>query len=117
MAQEQNDGIQAGASDDATRAEEHVRNAEENRDALEAQSRRTSATAAAAPSSGSPPPRQDGSEPVHRTIEDGLHAAGAGSSGEDTTQAEARERETRANRDALQAQNQRVADSAAPDMG
>src|SRR3954468_15385017 len=32
------------ASEDSSRAEEHVRNAEENRDALEAQSRRTEST-------------------------------------------------------------------------
>ena len=33
------------ASEDTSRAEEHVRNAEENRDALEAQNRRVEATA------------------------------------------------------------------------
>jgi hypothetical protein len=48
MAQErndwQNDGTGRTGSEDTSRAEEHVRNAEENRDALEAQARRTDAT-------------------------------------------------------------------------
>ena len=78
---------------------------------------RTEATAAGTPRGGGTLPRQDGSEPVHRSIRDGLDAGGSGSAGEDTTQAEARERETRANRDALQAQNQRVQDSTPADMG
>ncbi|HKP77371.1 MAG TPA: hypothetical protein VJT67_17710 [Longimicrobiaceae bacterium] len=106
-------------SEDTSRAEEHSRNAEENRDALEAQSQRTDATAAAGtdrPVEGYTPtvggtdtPRMDWSEPgARRPIDSGMHAVGDSGALEDASDAQANVREAERNRDALEAQSDRV---------
>jgi len=111
MAQERNDGqrdsTERTGSDDTSRAETHVRNAEENRDALEAQSRRTEAT------TGSETDRPiDGGRGVDaggRTPASGGMTAGApGRTSEDTSEAEANVHEAERNRDALEAQKRRT---------
>ena len=92
-------------SEDTSRAEEHVRNAEENRDALEAQARRTEATTSGEtdrPIEGTRPGASD------TTVRGGLSAEGAGRTTEDTSEAEANVREAERNRDALEAQSDRV---------
>ena len=106
-------------SEDTSRAEEHSRNAEENRDALEAQSRRTEATAAegtdrpvdrttAQPGTSSEP-RMEWSEPgARRPIDGGMHAVGSSGALEDTSEAQGNVREAERNRDALEAQSDRV---------
>jgi len=113
MAQERNDWQNGSTSEDTSRAEEHVRNAEENRDALEAQARRTDAT------TGSETDRPiDGSRAMDAgdgTLTSGGMTAGApGRTSEDTSEAEANVREAERNRDALEAQKRRV-DSTTPD--
>ncbi|HEX6749418.1 MAG TPA: hypothetical protein VF092_19135 [Longimicrobium sp.] len=80
------------ASEDPSQAREHVRNAEENRDALAAQSERTEATA---PSSTDEPIR------------------GAPAS-EDASRAQSNVHEAERNRDALEAHSRRV-ESTTPD--
>ncbi len=106
-------------SEDTSRAEEHSRNAEENRDALEAQSQRTDTTAAAGtdrPADGYTPtvggadtPRMDWSEPgARRPIDGGMHAVGSSGGLEDASDAQANVREAERNRDALEAQSDRV---------
>lgn len=122
-------GGSGGGSEDAGAAREHVRNAEENRDALEAQSRRTEATApgadrpiegsraahAGGPStSGGRTSGGDRSDPGARRPDGGMSAGGAGGASEDTSAAEANVREAERNRDALAAQNRRV-ESTTPD--
>ena len=81
------------ASEDPSQAREHVRHAEENRDALAAQSERTEATA---PSSTD--------EPVRGTDPGGMGA----SASEDASSAQSNAQEAARNRDALEAQSQRV---------
>lgn len=96
MAQERNTG-----SEDTSRAETHVRNAEENRDALEAQARRTDATTGSEtdrPVDGSPGMDAGG----------GMTASGPGRTSEDTSEAEANVHEAERNRDALEEQHRRV---------
>jgi hypothetical protein len=88
-------GGQTG-SEDASEAREHVRNVEENRDALEAQARRVESTA----------PRDVVDQPVR-----GLDAQGGtgGQTGsEDASEAREHVRAAEENRDALEAQNRRV---------
>ncbi|MFL5384880.1 MAG: hypothetical protein ACJ8GN_20365 [Longimicrobiaceae bacterium] len=106
MAQERNTG-----SEDTSRAEEHVRNAEENRDALEAQSRRTEATTGSETDRPIDASRMDGGGGT--LTSGGMTASGPGRTSEDTTEAEANVREAERNRDALEAQKRRV-DSTTP---
>jgi hypothetical protein len=89
----QNDNI---GSEDPRQAQEHVRNVQENRDALEDQARRVDATSPAS---------------TDRPVE-GLHVDGMG--GEDTRQAEENQRDVRENLEALQDQSRRV-DATTPD--
>jgi len=95
-------------SEDASMAREHVRNVEENRDALEAQHRRVEETA---------PPEltgrgQGGTDTGSRT--GGLSAAGSNPSegSEDPSMAREHVRNAEENRDALEAQNRRVEETA-----
>ncbi|HEX8905429.1 MAG TPA: hypothetical protein VF771_11330 [Longimicrobiaceae bacterium] len=83
------------ASEDATEAREHVRNAEENRQALEAQKQRTDATA---------PPEVD--QPVRGIDPGGMSASGSVS--DDASEAARRAEEAERNRRALEDQNRRV---------
>jgi hypothetical protein len=95
-------------SEDTSRAEEHVRNAEENRDALEAQNRRTEATTSSEtdrPIEGLRTPQPGG---LDAAATGGRSVDGAGRTSEDTSEAEANVREAERNRDALEAQNRRV---------
>lgn len=97
-------GSRAGVgpgSEDASEAREHARNAEENHDALEAQNRRVEAT--------EPPELRD-----DRPREDagGMSAAGADQGSEDASDAREHVREAEENRDALEAQNRRVEETA-----
>jgi hypothetical protein len=92
-------GNQPG-SEDASEAREHARNAEENRDALEAQSRRVEAT--------EPPELRD--QPREGT--GGMSAGGAGQGSEDASRAREHARDAEENRDALEAQNRRVEETA-----
>jgi len=110
-------------SEDTSRAEEHVRNAEENRDALEAQNRRTEAT-----TSGETDRPIEGSRPAHSGGLDAsgtrggtdmggrMDAASTGRTSEDTSEAEANVHEAERNRDALEAQNRRVERTTPPDV-
>jgi hypothetical protein len=92
-----------GASEDPSAAREHVRNAEENRDALEAQSQRTEATAPASVD-----------QPVRGIDPGGMGATGGGRASEDASAAQSHVEEAERNRDALEAQNRRV-ESTTPD--
>ena len=76
-----------GASEDTSRAEEHVRRAEENRDALAAQHQRTEETTPA---------------------DADMSASGTGRPSDDASEARANVQNAEANRDALEAQNDRV---------
>lgn len=87
-------------SEDASQAREHARSAEENRDELEAQSRRVEAT--------EPPELRD----RPRDDTGGMSAAGAGQGSEDASQARENVRDAEENRDALEAQNRRVEETA-----
>lgn len=99
-------GAGAQGSDDPSRAQEHVRAAEENRDALAAQNQRT---ASSTPGSVDMP-RVDGGE-------GGMRATGAGSQGsEDASQAREHVRAAEENRDALADENRRVENSTPPDV-
>lgn len=94
-------------SEDPSEAREHVRHAEENRDALEAQARRTGATA---------PDSVD--QPV-RGLDQGQGSGGMSTSGgtrasEDASAAQSHVEQAERNRDALEAQNRRV-ESTTPD--
>lgn len=91
-------------NEDASEAREHVRNVEENREALEAQSRRVEETA---------PPELTGTDrggtgTGGRT--GGMSAAGTGQDqgSEDPSAAREHVRNAEENRDALEAQNRRV---------
>lgn len=102
-------------SEDTSRAEEHVRNAEENRDALEAQARRTEATTSGEtdrPIEGSRAAQSGGLDATGTgggTDGGGrMTADGPGRTSEDTSEAEANVREAERNRDALEAQHTRV---------
>jgi hypothetical protein len=114
-------------SEDTSRAEEHVRNAEENRDALEAQSRRTEATTSGEtdrPVEGSRAAQQGGMDAAgtstgggSRTVtSEGMSAGGTGRTSEDTSEAEANVHEAERNRDALEAQHRRVERTAPDDV-
>ena len=85
------------ASEDASEAREHVRNAEENRDALEAQHQRTEATAPASVD-----------QPVRGIDQGGMSGSGAPRASEDASQAASHVHEAERNRDALEEQNRRV---------
>ena len=100
-------------SEDTSRAEEHVRNAEENRDALEAQARRTEAT-----TSGETGRPVEGIRPgaSGTSARGGMSAEGAGRTSEDTSEAEANVREAERNREALEAQHSRVERTTPPDV-
>lgn len=95
-----NAGNDQHASEDPSEAREHVHNAEENRDALAAQARRTDATA---PDSVDQPVR--GMDAGDRT---GSLTGGSGEGSEDASRARAHVSEAERNRDALEAQNRRV---------
>ncbi len=91
-------------SEDASQAREHVHNAQENRDALEAQNRRVEATAPAEVRSDVDSGTRGGS---------GMNAAGTGSGNgnqgsEDNSAALEHVRNAEENRDALAAQARRV---------
>jgi len=93
-------------SEDASRAREHVRNAEENRDALAAQNRRVEATAPAEARSDVDAGTRAGS---------GMSATGIGTAGsgsqqgsEDASAAREHVQNAAENRDALAAQARRV---------
>ena len=102
MAQERNTG-----SEDTSRAEEHVRNAEENRDALEAQARRTDATTGS--ETDRPIDASRGMDAGGGTRTDGgMTARAPGRTSEDTSEAEATVHAAARNRDALEAQHRRT---------
>lgn len=94
------------ASEDASQAREHVRNAEENRDALEAQSQRTEATAPAGVD-----------QPVRGSDSGGMSASGTSRASEDASQAAAHVQEAERNRDALEEENRRVQDTTPDELG
>ncbi len=103
----------AGASgqgfggDDASRARDHVRAAEENRDALAAQNQRTGSTTPGDVDM----PRVDGGHTG------GVSATGtSGQASEDPMRARAHVRAAEENRDALAAQNQRTGSTTSPDV-
>ncbi|MBV9108964.1 MAG: hypothetical protein JO306_06135 [Gemmatimonadetes bacterium] len=91
-----NAGNDQHASEDPSEAREHVRAAEENRDALEAQARRTDATT---------PDTVD--QPV-RGMDASRGTSSSGQGSEDASSARAHVSEAERNRDALEAQNRRV---------
>ena len=113
-------------SEDNREALEHVRNAEENRDALEAQARRTEATTpddvADRPIQGSAA-TQGTTGTSGTTGSQGMSAAGQGMSGtsgrtegsEDPSEAREHVHNAEENRDALEAQNRRVEETAPPE--
>jgi hypothetical protein len=96
-------GTDGFGTEDASQAQRHVQNAEENRDALEAQSRRTEATA---------PSGVD--QPIQGTTGGGM--SGSGRASEDSSQAAAHVDEAERNRDALEEQNRRVENSTPSDL-
>lgn len=93
-----------GGSDDPSRAREHVRNAEENRDALAAQSRRTQATAPAGTD-----------QPIGGNDAGAMNASGLPGASEDASRAAAHAGEAERNRDALADENQRVRNTTPPE--
>jgi hypothetical protein len=102
-------GAGGQGSDDPSRAQEHVRAAEENRDALAAQNQRT---ASSTPGSVDMP-RVDGGGG-----QGGMSATGAGSQGsDDPSRAREHVRAAEENRDALADENRRVENSTPPDIG
>ena len=116
-------GIDRTGSEDTSRAEEHVRNVEENRDALEAQARRTEATTSGEtdrPIEGSRPAQSGGLDATGTTrggTDTDLGASGGtGRTSEDTSEAEANVREVERNREALEAQHRRVESTTPPDI-
>ena len=125
MDQDRNEGMNAGSgtSEDTSRAEEHARSAEENRDALEAQHRRTEATTSdetERPVQGligdGGTPRMDWTEPGARTpIDGGMHAVGDAGALEDASSAQANVAEVERNRDALEAHHRRVEGTTPPE--
>lgn len=80
-----------GPSEDTSRAEEHVRRAEENRDALAAQHQRTEETT-----------------PADVDMPSGMSASRTSRTSDDASEARANVQNAEANRDALEAQNDRV---------
>jgi len=90
-------------SEDASQAREHVHNAQENRDALEAQNRRVEATA---------PPEVRSDVDSGTRVGGGMDAAGIGGAGnqgsEDNSAAREHVQNAAENRDALAAQARRV---------
>jgi hypothetical protein len=96
-------GLDGFGTEDTSQAQRHAENAEENRDALEAQSRRTEATAPAGVD-----------QPVRGTTGGGMSATGRAS--EDTSRAAAHVDEAERNRDALEEQNRRVENSTPSDL-
>jgi len=130
---DQDSGSGGGASEDTSRAREHVHNAEENRDALAAQSRRTEATATggdtpigsqasgAGPASGSRSAAGGSGasgESAGGTGGSGLMNATGGNGGasDDASQARENVRAAEENRDALADENRRVQGSVPPDV-
>jgi hypothetical protein len=99
-------------NEDTSQAREHVHAAEENRDALEAQSRRTEATA---PDSVNTP-IGGGSQNASGGGQGGMNAAGASRGNDDPSQARENLRNAEENRDALAEQNRRVEASAPDDI-
>jgi len=115
MDQDRTDSTGRGGSKDTSRAEAHVRSAEENRDALEAQNRRTEATTSGEtdrPIEGVRPAQSGGLDASGTaggmTMGGGMSADGPERTSEDTSEAEANVREAARNRDALEAQHRRV---------
>ncbi|HSU13210.1 hypothetical protein [Longimicrobium sp.] len=101
-------GSNGQGSEDPSQAREHVRSAEENRDALEAQARRTEATAPDSvdqPIRGLDPSQGQGGE---------MSGSGTGGASEDTSAAQSHVENAERNRDALEAQSRRV-ESTTPD--
>lgn len=101
-------GGQGFGGEDASRARDHVRAAEENRDALAAQNERTGSTT---PSGVDMPVVDSGTR-------GGMSATGATSQGsDDPSTAREHVRAAEENRDALAAQHQRTGSSAAGGVG
>jgi len=99
-------------SEDPSAAREHVRNVEENRDALEAQARRTDATA---PDSVDQPVRGlDQGQGQGGMSSGGMSSSGGTRASEDASAAQSHVESAERNRDALEAQNRRV-ESTTPD--
>ena len=96
-------GVDGFGTEDSSQAQRHAENAEQNRDALEAQSRRTDATA---------PSGVD--QPIQGSEESGMSASTRAS--EDASRAAANVDDAERNRDALEAQNRRVEDTTPPDV-
>jgi|1185.fasta_scaffold658151_1 hypothetical protein len=96
-------------SEDPSEAREHVRHAEENRDALEAQARRTEATA---PDSVDQPVH--GLDASQGSGSGGMSTSGGTRASEDASAAQSHVEQAERNRDALEAQNRRV-ESTTPD--
>jgi len=100
-------GTSGQASDDPSAAREHVRAAEENGDALAAQSQRTGSTTPA----GVDMPRVDGGR------QGGMGTAGStGQASDDPFTAREHVRAAEENRDALADENRRVENSTPPDV-
>ena len=93
---EQNNGGRGNASEDTTEAREHMRNVQENTEALADQARRVDASAP---------------ESTDRPVE-GVHVDGMG--GEDNRMAAENQRNVQENTEALREQARRV-DASAPD--
>jgi hypothetical protein len=134
---DQDSGNRGGASEDTSRAREHVHNAEENRDALAAQSRRTEATASG---TDTPIGQMDASGSGTTGGVSGSNNAGSGSSGtasgagamnasggvgaggttghvsDDAGEARENVRAASENRDALAEEHRRVESTLPPDV-
>ncbi len=107
MQQNLGNGAPGQGSEDTTEAVRHVQNAEENRDALEAQSRRTEATT-------DPAVRE---HPVREGVQASSGGLGGGTLGtEDASRAAAHAESAAENRDALEAQNRRTEATAPPEV-
>ena len=114
------DGAGRGfGSEDASEAREHVRAAEENRDALDAQSRRTEATA---PDSVSTPiGAANGGLRTSERLDasagaSGMPATGSSPVSEDASQAREPVRAAGENRDALADEHRRVESTTPPEV-
>ncbi|HEU4562063.1 MAG TPA: hypothetical protein VFS20_29820 [Longimicrobium sp.] len=105
---DQNSGTRGMRNDqgneDTTEAREHVHAAEENRDALEAQNRRTEATA------------PDSVDTPIGSGTNGMSATGTTRASDDPSQARENLRHAEENRDALAEQSRRVEASAPDDI-
>lgn len=115
---DQNSGTGGGmrngqGNEDTSAAREHVQAAEENRDALEAQNRRTEATT---PESVNTPIGGVGNASTTSGGQGGMSATGGPRGNDDPSQARENVRSAEENRDALAAQHRRVEASAPDDV-